>query len=66
MGVAFKRLTAGDPNTDTGRTRNGDKKMNGLIQTPNLGDIGSFGSLAVAFAGVAAVLYMLFTGVPAA
>ncbi len=36
--------------------------MNGLIQTPKLGDVGSFGALAVAFAGVAAVFYMLLSG----
>jgi hypothetical protein len=40
--------------------------MNGLIQTPKLGDVGSFGALVVAFAGVAAVFYMLFTGIPVA
>jgi hypothetical protein len=36
--------------------------MNGLIKSPELGAIGSFGALAVAFASVSAVFFILFTG----
>jgi len=37
-------------------------KMNGLINTPKLGNIGSFGALAVAFSSLAAVVYVMFAG----
>ncbi len=36
--------------------------MNGLIQTSKLGAFGSFGALAVAFASLTGVLYVMFAG----
>jgi hypothetical protein len=36
--------------------------MNGLINTPKLANIGSFGSLAVALCSVSAVLFIIFNG----
>jgi hypothetical protein len=36
--------------------------MNGLINSSKLGDIGSFGALAIAFYSVSAVLYIMLTG----
>jgi hypothetical protein len=35
--------------------------MNGLIKPSKLGDVGGFGILAIAFASVSAVLYVLAT-----
>jgi hypothetical protein len=36
--------------------------MNGLIKTSMLGNIGSFGALAVAFCSLSAVLYVMVAG----
>lgn len=36
--------------------------MNGLIKTSKLGNIGSFGALAVAFCSLSAVLYVMTVG----
>lgn len=45
------------------QNRNGDKKMNGLIKTPGLGNVGTLGSLAIAFCSLSAVLYVMLSGV---
>jgi hypothetical protein len=36
--------------------------MNGLIKTPKLGNVGSFGALAVAFCSLSAVIYVMLAG----
>jgi hypothetical protein len=36
--------------------------MNGLIKSSMLGDIGSFGALAVAFVSVSAAFYVIIAG----
>lgn len=38
------------------------KKMNGLIKTPGLGNIGTIGSLAIAFCSLSAVVYVMLAG----
>lgn len=44
-------------------TRNGDKKMNGLIKQSKLEGLNQVASFAIAFFGVIAVVYMFAGGV---
>ncbi len=44
------------------QNRNGDKKMNGLIKTPWLGNVGSIGALAIAFCSLSVVIYVMLSG----
>lgn len=65
MAVANKSSTARPQRKAQPKTRNGDKKMNGLINSSKLSGIGTFGALAVAFYSVSVVLYMLTGSGPA-
>lgn len=44
------------------KTRNGDKKMNGLIKQTSLETLNSFASFAIAISGVALMLYVMVNG----
>ena len=45
------------------KTRNGDKKMNGLIKQTKLDAVNQLGSFAIAFFSVIAVVYMFAGGI---
>ena len=55
-----KQVFNGEANTEwrSRKTRNGDKKMNGLIKQSKLEGLNQVASFAIAFFGVIAVVYM--------
>jgi hypothetical protein len=54
----------GEANTEwrSRKTRNGDKKMNGLIKQTKLDGLNQLGSFAIAFFSVIAVVYVFVGG----
>jgi hypothetical protein len=60
--VADKSSSARPPLEGAATEKKRKKKMNGLIKTSLLGNIGSFGALVVAFGSLSAVLYVMVAG----